>query len=72
MAKQEYEKKTGQVIQALPNTEFMVIEDETQEEVRCMLNGKMKKFHIHVRVGDKVTYEEIPNSKVNRITYRES
>lgn len=65
----------GLVIEARPNTEFMVQvtrpDSETNPNViRCQLNGKMRKHRIYVRVGDKVEFEIPEHSEVGRIFKR--
>jgi translation initiation factor IF-1 len=68
----------GVVIQALPNTTFMVQidedapEDYANKEVLCTLRGKMKLYKIRVMPGDSVKVEITPYDPTKgRITYRE-
>jgi len=66
---QKSETMTGTVIEALPNTMFMVrLEDGTEK--LTYLSGKMRKFRIRVLVGDTVTYETEPYGGKGRIIKR--
>ena len=66
-------KMEGVVLEALPNTQFMV-EIESGQHIRCYLSGKMNIHHIHVLVGDKVSLELAPNieikNQIGRIVLR--
>lgn len=63
-------RKTGQVTEALPSTNFRVKLDEG-EEILCHLAGKLRMFRIKVLPGDKVTVEMSPyDQKRGRIVYR--
>lgn len=44
----------GVVIEALPNTQFKVQINITNEEIRAYMSGKMKKNRIKVFIGDRV------------------
>lgn len=46
----------GVVVEALPNTQFMV-ELENGHRVLSYLSGKMRKFYIRIALGDKVRIE---------------
>ncbi|PJF29917.1 MAG: translation initiation factor IF-1 [Phototrophicales bacterium] len=46
----------GVVVEALPNTQFMV-ELENGHRVLAYLSGKMRKFYIRIALGDKVRIE---------------
>lgn len=48
-------KLDGKVIEALPNTQFLVELDDKQ--IRCYLSGKMRINNITVLPGDKVIVE---------------
>lgn len=66
---QKPETMTGTVIEALPNTMFMVrLEDGTEK--LTYLSGKMRKFRIRVLVGDTVTFEVEPYGGKGRIIKR--
>ncbi|MFH1714448.1 MAG: translation initiation factor IF-1 [Candidatus Nealsonbacteria bacterium] len=63
-------RKTGQVTEALPSTNFRVKLDEG-EEILCHLAGKLRMFRIKVLPGDKVTVEMSPyDQNRGRIVYR--
>ncbi|MDZ4670778.1 MAG: translation initiation factor IF-1 [Phototrophicales bacterium] len=46
----------GLVVEALPNTQFMV-QLENGHRVLSYLSGKMRKFYIRIALGDKVRIE---------------
>ena len=60
----------GTVEEALPNTLFRVVLDDSEEEVLAYLAGKMRKFRIRVLVGDKVAIQPDPYGGKGRITKR--
>ncbi len=60
----------GVVEEALPNTLFRVILDDTGEEMLAYLAGKMRRFRIRVLVGDKVEIKTDPYGGKGRITKR--
>jgi len=63
-------RKNGQVIEALPSTNFRVKLDDGQE-VLCHLAGKLRMFRIKILPGDKVTVEMSPyDQKRGRIIFR--
>ena len=63
--------KTGEVIEALPNTTFRVKLDDEEKTVLCTLSGKMRMYRIRVMPGDKVNIDMTPyDEKRGRITYR--
>jgi translation initiation factor IF-1 len=57
--KEKITKKTGQVIEALPNATFKV-KLEDSREILAHLSGRMRINHIRVLVGDKVIVEMSP------------
>jgi translation initiation factor IF-1 len=60
----------GIVVEALPNTQFMV-ELENGHKVLAYLSGKMRKFYIRILLGDRVKVELTPyDVNRGRITYR--
>lgn len=63
-------RKNGQVVEALPSTNFRVrLEDG--EEVLCHLAGKLRMYRIKILPGDKVTVELSPyDPKRGRIVFR--
>jgi len=65
-------KKTGQVIEALPDGKFKV-ELEDGKEVLAYLAGKLRMYRINILPGDKVTLEISPYDKSKgRIIYRKT
>ena len=60
----------GTVVEALPNTQFMV-ELDNGHQVLAYLSGKMRKFYIRILLGDRVKVEMTPyDMNRGRITYR--
>lgn len=60
----------GTVVEALPNTQFMV-QLESGHKVLAYLSGKMRKFYIRILLGDRVRVELSPYDLTRgRITYR--
>jgi translation initiation factor IF-1 len=63
-------KKSGVVLETLPNTNFRVKLDDGNE-VLCHLAGKLRIYRIKILTGDRVTVEMGPyDEKRGRITYR--
>lgn len=63
-------KKSGVVLETLPNTNFRVGLDEGKE-VLCHLAGKLRIYRIKILAGDRVTVEMSPyDDKRGRIVYR--
>lgn len=60
----------GTVEEALPNTLFRVVLDDSKEVKLAYLAGKMRKFRIRVLVGDRVAIEPDPYGGKGRITKR--
>jgi translation initiation factor IF-1 len=61
---------TGTVIEALPNTQFLV-ELDNGHEVLAYLSGKMRKNYIRILLGDRVDVELSPyDLERGRIIYR--
>ncbi|MEM9955036.1 MAG: translation initiation factor IF-1 [Chloroflexota bacterium] len=70
MANDEKIEVEGTVVEALPNTQFMV-ELENGHQVLAYLSGKMRKFYIRILLGDRVKVEMTPyDMNRGRITYR--
>jgi len=71
MAKKEEKIEVeGTVIEALPNTQFMV-ELDNGHRVLSYLSGKMRKFYIRILLGDRVKVEMSPyDMNRRRIIYR--
>ncbi|OJW22679.1 MAG: translation initiation factor IF-1 [Planctomycetales bacterium 71-10] len=71
MAKEEPIRLEGRIIEALPNTQFMV-ELEQGHKVLAHIAGKMRKNFIRIVPGDRVTVEVSPyDIDKGRIVYRE-
>jgi translation initiation factor IF-1 len=60
----------GQVVEALPGTQFKVQLDNGHE-VLAYLSGKMRKYYIRILLGDRVRVEMSPSDLTRgRIVYR--
>lgn len=60
----------GTVVEALPNTQFMV-ELDNGHKVLSYLSGKMRKFYIRIALGDRVKVEmSMYDPSRGRIVYR--
>lgn len=77
MAKPQVSVFEGDIIEALPNTMFRVILDDSSpddfagKEILCTLSGKMRLYRIRVMPGDRVKVEMTPyDDKRGRITFR--
>lgn len=69
-AKEKPERVFGQVLEALPNTNFRVKLDEGDEMI-AHLAGRLRMYRIKVLPGDRVTIELSPYDKTRgRIVYR--
>ena len=63
-------KVEGQVVEALPGTQFRV-ELDNGHEVLAYLSGKMRRYYIRILLGDRVTLEMSPyDMDRGRIVYR--
>ncbi|MBU4298903.1 translation initiation factor IF-1 [Patescibacteria group bacterium] len=63
-------RKSGRVIEALPNLNFKIKLD-SGEEILCHLAGKLRLYRIKVLPGDRVTVEVSQyDEKRGRIVYR--
>ena len=70
MAKEDKTELEGKVVEALPNTEFLV-ELENGHRVRAHVSGKIRMYYIRILPGDKVTVElSTYDLTRGRITYR--
>ncbi len=70
MAKDDSLQIEGVVLEALPNTTFLV-ELENGHKILAYLSGKMRKFYIRILPGDRVTVELSPyDIEKGRIVYR--
>jgi translation initiation factor IF-1 len=71
MAKKEDKVEVdGTVVEALPNTQFMV-ELENGHKILAYLSGKMRKYYIRILLGDRVKVEmSMYDPSRGRIIYR--
>jgi translation initiation factor IF-1 len=61
----------GTVVEALPNTQFLV-EMDNGHRILAYLSGKMRKYYIRILLGDRVKVEmSVYDPKRGRITYRD-
>lgn len=60
----------GTVVEALPNTQFLV-EMDNGHRILAYLSGKMRKYYIRILLGDRVKVEmSTYDPKRGRIVYR--
>ncbi len=75
MAKEEPIVVEGRIVEALPNTQFMVAFEEGPlhgHKVLAHIAGKMRKNFIRIVPGDRVKVELTPyDTSKGRIVYRE-
>ncbi len=70
MAKEDKLELMGKVVEALPNTEF-IVELENGHRVLAHVSGKIRMYYIRILPGDKVTVELSPYDLTRgRIVYR--
>jgi translation initiation factor IF-1 len=70
LAKEDKLELMGKVVEALPNTEF-IVELENGHRVLAHVSGKIRMYYIRILPGDKVTVELSPYDLTRgRITYR--
>ena len=70
MAKEELIEMNGMVTDVLPDSRFRVTLDNGHQLV-AYTGGKMKKHHIRILAGDKVSLELSPyDLSTGRITFR--
>ncbi|WP_342131492.1 translation initiation factor IF-1 [Hydrogenophaga sp. OTU3427] len=70
MAKEEHIEMNGKVTEVLPDTRFRVTLDNGHELIAYSA-GRMKKNHIRILAGDKVSLEMSPYDLTKgRITFR--
>ena len=70
MAKQDMIEVEGTVVEALPNT-FFIVELENGHKVLAHISGKLRMNYIRILPGDKVTVEVSPYDLTKgRITWR--
>ena len=72
MAKEEPIVTEGRIVEALPNTQFMVELEGSGHRILAHIAGKMRKNFIRIVPGDRVTIEITPYDLTKgRIVYRE-
>ncbi len=70
MAKEELIEMQGVVVENLPDSRFLVLLDNGHQLV-AYTAGKMRKHHIRILAGDKVSLELSPyDLSKGRITFR--
>jgi translation initiation factor IF-1 len=70
MAKEDKIELEGKVVEALPNTEF-IVELKNGHRVLAHVSGKIRMYYIRILPGDRVTVELSPYDLTRgRITYR--
>ena len=70
MAEEDLIEMSGQVLEVLPDARYRVKLDNGHELV-AYTNGKMRKHHIRILAGDKVSLELSPYDLTKgRITFR--
>ena len=70
MAKEDLIEMSGQVLEVLPDARYRV-KLENGHELIAYTNGKMRKHHIRILAGDKVSLELSPYDLTEgRITFR--
>lgn len=70
MSKEDKLELEGKVVEALPNTEF-IVELVNGHRIKAHVSGKIRMYYIRILPGDKVTVELSPYDLTRgRITYR--
>lgn len=70
MAKEDKIELEGKVVEALPNTQF-IVELQNGHKIKAHVSGKIRMYYIRILPGDKVTVELSPYDLTRgRITYR--
>lgn len=71
MSNKDFIEKDGVVVETLPNEQYKIKLEDTSEEVIGYRSGKMRKFNVHILLGDRVKLEFSKyDNKTGRITYR--
>ena len=73
MAKEDKIELEGRVVEALPNTQFIVEVKlgESAHKIKAHVSGKIRMYYIRILPGDRVTIELSPYDLTRgRITYR--
>ncbi len=70
MKNKSTQREEGTVVESLPSTNFRVKMDDGREVI-AHLSGRLRRFHIRILVGDRVSIEssEYDRSR-GRIVYR--
>lgn len=70
MSNKDVIEVTGKVVEALPNTKF-IVELENGHQIRAHISGKLRMNYIRILPGDEVTVEMSPYDLTKgRITWR--
>ena len=70
MAKEDKIELEGKVVEALPNTQF-IVELQNGHKIKAHVSGKIRMYYIRILPGDRVTVELSPYDLTRgRITYR--
>lgn len=70
MSKEDKLEMEGRVVEALPNTQFLV-ELKNGHKIKAHVSGKIRMYYIRILPGDRVTVELSPYDLTRgRITYR--
>lgn len=70
MKNQTTQREEGTIIESLPSTNFRVKMDDGRQII-AHLSGRLRRFHIRILVGDRVTIEVSPYDRGRgRIVYR--
>lgn len=72
MSKDDYFETEGTVVTALPNAKFVVnIDQPIGKEMTCNISGKVRRHHIRILPGDRVTVAiALADPTQGRITFR--
>ncbi len=71
MAKEDLIEVEGTVVEALPNTNF-IVELENGHQILAHISGKLRMNYIKILIGDKVKVELSPYDLTRgRITWRD-
>lgn len=70
MSNKDVIEVTGKVVEALPNTKF-IVELENGHQIHAHISGKLRMNYIRILPGDEVTVEMSPYDLTKgRITWR--
>lgn len=72
MSKEDMMEFSGVILECLPDTQFLVQLDESKYVIQAYASGKMRRNHIKILEGDKVTIEMSSYDLTKgRITFRQ-